>query len=199
MESPSPALPTSLPSADARPDSQNLAHLPLSCLPAHCIRLLLPSSPLSSEPRLTLLPGLAARLTGSFAQSLHTHFLHACSVPRVTNNPAPWELHNQVGKIRCENNHFKHVQGKTRNAHTHTLLHEHLGEGKKTWLWQESWWVSVGVGTHSPPSSSLKPGACPKAVGQGHCQQQRRTGTCRTSPATGGRNWRRLYVFVQQL
>lgn len=42
VESPPPALPTGSPSAEAGPDSQNLAHLPLSPLLAHRIHLLLP-------------------------------------------------------------------------------------------------------------------------------------------------------------
>lgn len=157
MESPSPALPTSSPSAEARPNSQNLAHLPLSCFPAHRIHLLLPSSPLSSEPRLTRLPGLAACLTGSFAQSLHTHFLHACSVPGVTNNPAPWELHNQVGKIRCENNQTRARQNEKR---THTLCYMSTWvKGKRLGFGKSPRRVSVWGG-HPLPTVLLTEARC---------------------------------------
>lgn len=138
-----------------------------------------------------LLPGLAASLTGSFTQSSYTHFLHACFVPGVRNNPAPWELQDQVGKIRHANNHFKHVQGRTRSAHTLCYVSTRV-KGKRFGFGRRAQWVSARGGRPLPPSSSLKPGACPKAVGQGHGHQRGRTATCRTASPAGRRNWRQL-------
>ena len=164
---------------------------------ASLTRLLVPSLHIASprfchlhrhhpNPDSRLLPGLAASLTGSFTQSPYTHFLHACFVPGVRNNPAPWELQDQVGKIRRANHHFKHVQGRTRSAHT--LCHvstrvkgQRLGFGRRARRVSAPGWAPL------PPSSSLKPGACPKAVGQGHGHQWGRTATCRTASPVGGR------------
>lgn len=169
VASPSPALPASSPSAQAGPDCQGLAHLSPSPLPAHRIPPLLPSSPASPEPRLAAAARLSCLSDGFLPSS--PYFLHACFVPGVRNNPAPWELHDQVGKIRRANNHFKHVQGRTRSTHTLCYVSTQV-KGRRLGFGRGPRRVSARGGRPRPPSSSLKPGVCPRAVGQGHGHQR---------------------------